>query len=438
MDTRLFAGYLLILLIQIPTLLYALLPLGTQLKFPLKRTFIAAASAEAAIIIGSAFVGISASITFKWIFIAALVPTFMLFISLTKGAFMTRLFCFLNSAMIAGNSIFYGMVLAAPLEKDGSYLTMQPSTCLVCIAVSAALGILYYRTLTKQLPYLIGSGVLGQSPGPALASTAFITLLFFWIMPKYSTVVMTGRIRRTILAFLLLAPAAFLLLYRSMWRIAVNLTENAELRETNELMAMEQKRYEELRSYMEETRNLRHDFRQHLLVIDDYARRGENDKLADYIGQFTESLAEYRPSLAANPALDAVALHYDSMAEDQKTHITWLIELPGELPVRESDFITIFGNLVENALIAVRGLPEDRRSVHVNARMLSDEMLGLTVRNPYAGEISFDRSGLPSNDEPGHGIGLQSVRAVVNRYHGALTITAEDSEFAAGVLLYLN
>jgi sensor histidine kinase regulating citrate/malate metabolism len=124
------------------------------------------------------------------------------------------------------------------------------------------------------------------------------------------------------------------------------------------------------------------------------------------------------------------------MADSQNTHIKWLIELPYTLPIKESDFITIFGNLVENALIAVSEIPDDNRVIHVNAKMLSDEMLGLTVKNPYEGTIKLNKKGLPKSDRPDHGIGLTSVKAVVNRYNGALDISTDDSLFTVGVLLY--
>ena len=63
--------------------------------------------------------------------------------------------------------------------------------------------------------------------------------------------------------------------------------------------------------------------------------------------------------------------------------------------------------------------------VHVNAKMLSDEMLGLTVKNPYEGTIKLNKKGLPRSGKAGHGIGLSSVQAVVGRYGGSLEINTD-------------
>ena len=429
-------NYILILLILIPTLMYSMLPLRSFFRYSKKRTTVYASISLAAIIIICASMGAATEMSFKITIMISMIPLLAVHLGLSKGKIGMRLFTFFNSAMITGNSLVYGSILAAPFETNGSFLTMSIPTIFSCLAVMLALGIIYHFALTTYIPYLINSEALNLDYRLALSITFFITALFFWVMPEYPTVIMTGRVRATILAFLLLAPGAFMLIYHSMWRVAVNITENTELRESNELMAMQQKRYEELRSYMDETRRLRHDFRQHLLVMDDYAKKGETNKLSDYISQFTESLKEYRSVIAANPALDAVASHYDSMADSQSTHIKWMIELPYSLPVKESDFITIFGNLVENALIAVGDLPEEKRNINVNAKMLSDEMLGLTVKNPYEGEIKLKKNGLPKSDKAGHGIGLTSVKAVVNRYGGAMDISTDDNLFTVGTLIY--
>ena len=437
MDLQILLSNMLVLLILAPMMTYALMPLSDSLRFSRKKTGLVGGVLMLAIIGTLSLIGTRAELPVKWLFIMGMVPTFLVYVWLVKEKMRIKVFCFFNSSMIAGNSLLYGMILAAPIEKDGSYITMVPLSSLICLGVALALGVVYFKTLGQKIPYLIRSGALTIVYTLAMIIVIFITVMFFWVMPNYATVVMTGRVRSTILVFLLLGPGTFLLVYHTMWRVAVNLNENARLREANELMAMERKRYEELRAYMDEVRNLRHDFRQHLVVIDEYARKGETEKLSDYISQFTETLNEHRPVIAANPAVDAVASHYETVAEMQNTHIKWMMELSAELPLKESDFITVFGNLVENALIAVSNIPEEKRTVQVNARMLSDAMLGITVKNPYEGKIKLNRQGLPVARKAGHGIGLQSVKGVVDRYGGALDIETDDGMFVVGVLLYV-
>ena len=103
-----------------------------------------------------------------------------------------------------------------------------------------------------------------------------------------------------------------------------------------------------------------------------------------------------------------------------------------------ADYCSMLGNLVENSVHAVSGLPEPQRRITVVSRMISDQMLGLCVENPYEGIILFDRDGLPRSDEPEHGIGLASVSATVHRYNGTMEITTENYIFSVNILLNLT
>ena len=61
------------------------------------------------------------------------------------------------------------------------------------------------------------------------------------------------------------------------------MSENAQLQQSHAMLKMEEKQYRILRSYMEETTTLRHDFRQHLLTIEELAKQGNTEKLLEYI-----------------------------------------------------------------------------------------------------------------------------------------------------------
>ena len=160
-------------------------------------------------------------------------------------------------------------------------------------------------------------------------------------------------------------------------------------------------------------------------------------KLTAYLAEYEGRLASPHPILCANAALDAIAGHYQHIAESQNTKVFWRLELPERLPIDEVDLCMMLGNLMENALHAVCALPIDAREVTVISSMISGAMLGLSVENSYVGDIVFGRNGLPITRKRGHGIGLPSVAATVKRYNGTLSVTAKDGVFGVNILLSL-
>ena len=226
--------------------------------------------------------------------------------------------------------------------------------------------------------------------------------------------------------------------YHIFWWTTVRLTESARLQQENTFLQMEAKRYEEMQSYMNYSREMRHNFRQHILVISGLTESGRLDELREYLSQLAEPLNAGYKVYCSNPAIDAVASHYDRIAREQCTAITWSLELPADIPVKESDYCAIFGNLIENALNAVKGLPAGNRRVNVVSSMLSKFMTGISIDNPYTGTLTFGKNGLPVAEGEGHGIGLVSVMNTVNRYGGSMDITAEGGTFSVDIILYSN
>ena len=155
------------------------------------------------------------------------------------------------------------------------------------------------------------------------------------------------------------------------------------------------------------------------------------------VGSIQDGLLGDSSLLCAKAALDAIAGHYQHIAESQNTKVFWRLELPERLPIDEVDLCMMLGNLMENALHAVCALPIDAREVTVISSMISGAMLGLSVENSYVGDIVFGRNGLPITRKRGHGIGLPSVAATVKRYNGTLSVTAKDGVFGVNILLSL-
>ena len=98
----------------------------------------------------------------------------------------------------------------------------------------------------------------------------------------------------------------------------------------------------------------------------------------------------------------------------------------------------ILGNLLENALRAVKNLPKEQRYVSVISSLLSDTIIGISVDNPFSGKIKFKRNGLPRSSREGHGIGLVSVMNTVKRYDGTMKVTAEKNIFSVDIVLHCN
>ena len=348
-----------------------------------------------------------------------------------------KFFCLLNSGMLCELCSMYTRFIIAPYESTAQVFTDSTTIpALAFLGMSVLVGAVFFRTLTVKLPVLMNEERIAGVWRYMFLFPMVMSIVIHWMTPISPRVVMTGRVRPVSMVLVMFVMASAFMFYHIFWWTTTRLTENARLQQENTFLQMEAKRYDELKKYMNYTQMMRHDFRQHVLVINSLAESGQLDELREYVSSLADSTGRSYVNYCANPAIDAVAAHYDRMAMIQDSTITWGLELPADLPISESDYCGVFGNLIENALKAVKSLPVEQRNVKVCSSMLSRFMIGISIDNPYDGVIAFGKNGLPAASEEGHGIGLLSVMNTVNRYGGSMNITAEGNVFSVDIILY--
>lgn len=109
--------------------------------------------------------------------------------------------------------------------------------------------------------------------------------------------------------------------------------------------------------------------------------------------------------------------------------------MPKGIPLRESEYCVILGNLLENALRAVKNLNPEQRYVKVISSLLSDTIIRISIGNPFRRKMKFGRNRLPRSEQEGHGISLVSVLNTLKRYDGTMKVTAEKNIFSVDIVL---
>lgn len=186
-----------------------------------------------------------------------------------------------------------------------------------------------------------------------------------------------------------------------------------------------------------QTRILRHDLKGRLVALSALADAGQNAEIKQEIEKMLQenSLNRHGTAETGNLALDALINYKYNAASSENIRMKYRLEVPAELFVNGTDLCVILENLFDNALEAVRKLPEEERSIILAVRLIKGALL-ITVENPYQGEIKTDNLGRIKSSKPGeHGIGLLSVERTAEKYDGNLSISHENGTFRVSVML---
>ena len=436
MNTAILLRYAIELTMVIPAAVIAILPVYYSRK--VKKTFFLGTISLllAAEIGGGAVLCTSFGITSNAILFPSMIALFIAYHICFDLSLPKKIFCFGNAVFLCGFCTTYNTFLTAPLELKNAAPVYTVSSGLICIGITIIVVAAFARTLFVEFSALFENESLDSawktlSLVPIVAAAGMI-----WMKPISAENVMTGRLRMICLVVLLSVPLISLFLYEILWWLSNRMAEHAELQQSLDMMQMVEKQYQQTRRYLNETSSARHDFRQHILVIEEYLQSGEYDKLKEYIAPIYADVNRSHKVICSNQAVDAVANHYDEVAKSREVMIYWNVKTEETLPVKESDLCAVIGNLVENAILAATALTGDNRLVNVSIGILQEETLVISVDNPYRGTLTFDKNGLPMSNRPAHGIGLRSVRNIVERYKGSMEIETHNQIFKVSILMY--
>ena len=262
----------------------------------------------------------------------------------------------------------------------------------------------------------------------------FIALNLFMI-PKYADTLYTGRVLQgyfvisiTLLFLMLFFNAIFLLM-------AISINRNVRLQQENQLLSMQQQRYESLKAAIEEARQARHDLRHQLCQLAALAEEGNLEKIKAYLSGAVSRIPSLEMHFCENRAADSVVGYYCALAKRENIPYSVQIDLPECLPVDEINLCLVLSNLLENALEASLRTAPARRRIKLTAYLHGNSLALIQVENTYDGVIREKGGVFQSSKRKGDGVGLQSVRHIAEKSGGVSTVTYQDGLFCVKVML---
>lgn len=201
-------------------------------------------------------------------------------------------------------------------------------------------------------------------------------------------------------------------------------------------MELQKREYEKVCQKNELNKIYRHDTRHHLAILEKLAKQGDTPSILEYIetlsGQLSDAECE---SYCENIAVNAMLSVYIENAKKAGCKIHSKIILPKEIPFDETDICMVFANILENAVHACADIEDkEKRSINIDAKLVDNYKLFISVKNSVAGTILFDEDGFPMKPDcdvrPGeHGIGLRSVKLITDKYNGFFQCESSNGEF---------
>lgn len=212
--------------------------------------------------------------------------------------------------------------------------------------------------------------------------------------------------------------------------------------EEQQVKAMK-KRLEETENFYGSIRKVRHEMKNHMANIKGLAGAGEYGEIEDYVRRMDETMQELEYKyVTGNAVMDVIINDKYRRAEKAGIQFDSDFRYGGEIPV--FDLGIILNNLLDNALEACEKLEPGKGFIRLTMKRKKQFLL-LDVENSFDGAVPVQAGGkfIPPTTKqstlPGiiteHGIGLENVRDVAERYFGGVNIKVKGDVFHVTVML---
>lgn len=321
----------------------------------------------------------------------------------------------------------YGLMMVFQVPQDANMLAGTPITQLILFLISLALKQKHTPRMSPRISRLYWLAILAIPCGTLL--------LVLMICREYERL---GGV------VILLISCILLVLNLLTFYVLDRLEEYSSAYYEKELLTRQNRAYRAefdlMRQSEQQTSALRHDMKNHLAVLREYAAQGQTKELEQYLDTFDQKLI--RPGFVhtGNPDIDSILNYKLGHAEEAEARLELDIKLPEGFTANAFDFNVLLGNLLDNAVEALPGNGD--RWIALSLRV-DQGIFFLKISNTYDG-IIFCTEG---PDGPiyrsrkkgeGHGLGLGIVRRIVDKYHGELQIGSAGKIFTVEAILYLE
>ena len=182
---------------------------------------------------------------------------------------------------------------------------------------------------------------------------------------------------------------------------------------------------EEAKTRYDRTKSFRHDIRNHIAVIKDLLASGKFKEAVSYIEDM-DHMAEKMsfPCSTNNPVVDILMGNKLGIAESMGISVDCSLLLPYPCGLKDMDICIVLSNALDNAIQACNtGCPNGY--IHVSGRMQGDFLM-MEVENSFWGKSAVKK-----------GTGLSNIKAVAEKYSGAMSIETRENVFVLQVLLVI-
>lgn len=342
--------------------------------------------------------------------------------------------------LIFASTMIYSVILVASELSVAYFLvsiidTVNPNlfheqsvNWIVCAVISKFILFLIVIMVRRIYRHEI---ILGKKYAVTMGIYSIFLLTFLLVMAEFSMNAVKLKMSLFLLFFIISIIMELLTL-----SFVIKAGESYEQKQRAEFIelknSMLQQSLNETKQAFQLWRKSIHDYKNNVLVLSQLAQNDDIEGIKKYLKKETDLIDRKIFCIhTGNSVIDVIINTKQHFAEAKGILFVVNAFLPEHGTILDLDLANILGNLLDNAIEA--SMEEQDPYIDVIIRQEKSFML-IKVTNKYCGELPGNMRSSKKN-KIFHGIGIESVKSTVEKYHGEFSIKKQDNEVVVQILL---
>ncbi|MGL4914322.1 MAG: GHKL domain-containing protein [Romboutsia sp.] len=203
----------------------------------------------------------------------------------------------------------------------------------------------------------------------------------------------------------------------------------------NERISASNKTYENINEIHDRLKYVYHDFKNHMTCIKSYDTK---DEIITYINNLELQVNDFENfKNTGNKTLDIILGEKIYICKKYNIDFEDSINISKLNFIQDNDICAIFANALDNAIEACSKINNEvEKRIEVRATYINGFAI-IKFINTKVNDIKFidERIQTSKNDNKIHGIGMASIKYIVNKYDGEIIVNYSDNEFILKIMI---
>ena len=294
----------------------------------------------------------------------------------------------------------------------------------------AAVYLFVYFTAGLRMYRLSGSEIPMQNALLLILLVCILTPIFYF---ESQVIANYNLLFYNILNFGEIVFYVFMLLIQVL--MLVSAKEHTEFHTMQKLWLEEKKQYQLVKENIDALNIKCHDLKHQIRNL-----RSTGQVDSAYLDDLERSVAVYNSTVrTGNETLDIVLTDKRLHCATHNIQFTCIAEGKKMEFMESMDIVSLFGNILDNAIECESQLPAEMRFIHLSIRS-NQQLLLIHVENHFEGTLDM-KDGIPITTKENklyHGYGMLSIQHIVKKYGGDFHISTGDNLFQIDIMLPIS